>query len=139
MHSWMSTFDWYQYTLSPSRWHLFRIHNAVEQFTSHLYSKVAHICPRLSWYFVFSYCLPTFHPFECVLCFFLTDVPCHFLVGVSFFCFNSLVFLIHQHVKLLTQRSLLSPSFIETSPVALLTLRIWHMSLPDWSLAAEIR
>ena len=25
--------DWYQYTLSPSRWHLFRIHNAVEQFT----------------------------------------------------------------------------------------------------------
>ena len=43
------------------------------------------------------YCLPTVHPFEGCLCFF----PCHCLVVVSFFSFNSLGFLIHQHVKVL--------------------------------------
>ena len=36
------------------------------------------------------------------LCFFITDVLCHCLVGVSFSCFNTLVFLIHQHVNVLT-------------------------------------
>ena len=32
--------DWYQYTLSPNRWHLFRIFDAVEQITSNLYPKL---------------------------------------------------------------------------------------------------
>ena len=42
-------------------------------------------------------------------------------------------------LKYWPHRSLISSSFIKTSPVALLTLRIWHMSLPDRSLAAAIR
>ena len=41
-------------------------------------------------------------------------------------------------LKYWPHRSLLSSSFIKTSPVALLTLRIWHMSLPDYSLVAAI-
>ena len=43
-------------------------------------------------------------------------------------------------LKYWPHRSLLSSSFIKTSPVALLTLRIWHniMSLPDRSLADAI-
>ena len=42
-------------------------------------------------------------------------------------------------LKYWPHRSLISSSFIKTSPVALLTSRIWHMSLPDRSLAAAIR
>ena len=42
-------------------------------------------------------------------------------------------------LKYWPHRSLISSSFVKTSPVALLTLRIWHMSLPDRSLASAIR
>ena len=94
-----------QYTLSPSRWHLFRIHDAVEQFTYHIYSKVAHKFPRLSWYFVCCYtAFPHFIPLSGWTALSASSSLMFRVIDclVSFFCFNSVVFLIHQHVKVLS-------------------------------------
>ena len=40
-------------------------------------------------------------------------------------------------LKYWPHRSLISSPFIKTSPFALLTLRIWHMSMPDRSLQLQ--
>ena len=58
------------------------------------------------------YCFPAFHPFEwvdCSLCFFLTDVPCHWLLGLF------LLFQLCGFPYYCPHRSLLSSPSIKTS------------------------
>ena len=49
------------------------------------------------------------------------------------------VLLVEYTVMLLPQLSFSPPLSVSSPSLSLLTLRIWHMSLPDWSLAAAIQ
>ena len=91
--------DWYQYTLSPSICSV-----CMMLLNSYLHSI---FIPKLPIHFNASAgissaptAFPHFIPLSALYVSFSYGT-CHCLVRVSFFCLNSLVFLIHQHVKVL--------------------------------------